>query len=78
MYVEGGCPDRVMQVLMGAAYVELLDRSTAVAARLIDSGIPFNDTQEEKIVSLLCPTGLDFLLAWIALMRMGYGVVFVA
>jgi hypothetical protein len=30
------------------------------------------------IVCLLCPTGLDFLIAWIALMRIGYGVVLIA
>lgn len=30
------------------------------------------------LVCLLCPTGLDFLVAWIGLMRMGRGVVLVA
>lgn len=34
--------------------------------------------EDNQIVSLLGPTGLDFLVAWIACMGLGLGVVFVA
>ena len=57
------------------AYVELLSLATAMEDMLRRSGIP---RAQEGVVSLLCPTGLDFLVSWIALMRMGYGVVFTA
>lgn len=63
---------------MEVAFPELISRASAVAHKLIKAGVPTNESGEEKIVSLLCPTGLDFLLTWIAGMRLGYGVVFVA
>ena len=63
----------------GSAFTELLASSDRLAAanfaRTLGNGRRDDGT---CIVSLLCPTGLDFLLAWIALMRMGLGVVFVA
>ncbi|WVW83561.1 hypothetical protein I302_105582 [Kwoniella bestiolae CBS 10118] len=59
------------------SFPELLDLSTRLASGLIDRGVLINH-DDTRIVSLLCPTGLDFLLAWIALMRMGYGVVLIA
>lgn len=65
-------------MLIRVAYPELMSRSTAVAHGLVEAGVPVNQSGEEKIISLLCPTGLDFLLTWIAGMRLGYGVVFVA
>lgn len=65
-------------MLICSAYRQLISRSTSVAHELVKAGIPINESGEEKIVSLLCPTGLDFLLTWIAGMRLGYGVVFVA
>jgi acyl-CoA synthetase (AMP-forming)/AMP-acid ligase II len=34
--------------------------------------------QEDATIAMLCPTGLEFLVTWITLMRMGYGVVLVA
>lgn len=33
---------------------------------------------EQPVVSLLAPTGLDFLIAWVACMGLGYGVTFIA
>jgi acyl-CoA synthetase (AMP-forming)/AMP-acid ligase II len=58
------------------AYPKLLALSEGVASKLIKGGIPIQE--DGGVVSMLCPTGLDFLVGWIALMRMGYGVVFVA
>ncbi len=63
------------------AFGELLALSDQLTANIhlhhTDDGEKGGDTGQ-KIVSLLCPTGLDFLVSWIAFMRMGYGVVFVA
>lgn len=49
--------------------------AAAMEKLLVQSGIPKG---HEGVVSMLCPTGIDFLVAWIALMQMGYGVVFTA
>jgi acyl-CoA synthetase (AMP-forming)/AMP-acid ligase II len=59
------------------AFTQLLALSEVVASNLLDCGIPILHG-ETGVVSLICPTGLEFLLAWLALMRMGYGVVFIA
>ncbi|KAK8849366.1 hypothetical protein IAR55_004698 [Kwoniella newhampshirensis] len=59
------------------SFTELLTLSNEVTVGLKESGIKAGQGGN-NIVSLLCPTGLDFLLAWIALMRMGCGVVFIA
>ncbi|WWD19982.1 hypothetical protein CI109_104455 [Kwoniella shandongensis] len=59
------------------SFTELLTLSNGIIAGLLQAGIA--PAQHDKnVVSLLCPTGLDFLLGWIALMRMGYGVMFIA
>jgi hypothetical protein len=57
------------------AFIELLSLAALMEKLLAKSGVP---RSQEGVVSLLCPTGLDFLVGWIALMRMGYGVVFTA
>nr|XP_018263413.1 uncharacterized protein I303_04907 [Kwoniella dejecticola CBS 10117]OBR85571.1 hypothetical protein I303_04907 [Kwoniella dejecticola CBS 10117] len=59
------------------SFPELLDLSSRLANGLASNGVGDNKP-DARIVSLLCPTGLDFLLAWIALMRLGYGVVLIA
>ncbi|WVF66748.1 hypothetical protein IAT40_001490 [Kwoniella sp. CBS 6097] len=59
------------------SFRELLSLSGKLIGQLEKNGLR-GPTGERNVVSLLCPTGLDFLLAWIALMRMGYGVVFIA
>lgn len=58
-----------------SAYNDLLSLAAVMEVLLHKSGI---QRCQEGVVSLLCPTGLDFLVAWIALMQMGYGVVFTA
>nr|XP_019010654.1 uncharacterized protein I206_03956 [Kwoniella pini CBS 10737]OCF49435.1 hypothetical protein I206_03956 [Kwoniella pini CBS 10737] len=59
------------------SFPELLDLSSRLVGGLVSEGV--NESKDNAgIVSLLCPTGLDFLLGWIALMRMGYGVVLIA
>jgi hypothetical protein len=51
--------------------------SDAMAAVLVEAGVEVNrDTA--KMVSILFPTGIEFLIIWITLMRMGYGVVLIA
>lgn len=60
------------------AFGDLLSLSDVLIRGLIDVGVPINEKDEDSVVSLLCPTGLDFLLAWIGLLRMGHGVVFIA
>ncbi|KAJ9108879.1 hypothetical protein QFC21_000199 [Naganishia friedmannii] len=49
---------------------------------LIDRGRRFLKEKsagtEQPVVSLLAPTGLDFLVAWVACMGLGYGVAFIA
>ncbi|KAL7419511.1 hypothetical protein Q5752_005422 [Cryptotrichosporon argae] len=60
------------------SFVELLHRSDALACSLLERGVPQVESASGRLVSLLCPTGLDFLIVWIALMRLGYGVVFIA
>ena len=51
--------------------------SDAMAAELEKLGVETN-RDAVKMVSILFPTGLEFLVIWITLMRMGYGVVLVA
>ncbi len=58
------------------AYPELLTLAQCMSARLDISPAPQDG--EQHIISLLCPTGPDFLVAWLALMGLGYGVVLVA
>ena len=48
-----------------------------MAAGLVDLGVEAN-RDATRMMSILFPTGLDFLIIWITLMRMGYGVVLVA
>jgi len=48
-----------------------------MAAELEKLGVETN-RDAVKMVSILFPTGLEFLVIWITLMRMGYGVVLVA
>ncbi|OCF34514.1 hypothetical protein I316_03555 [Kwoniella heveanensis BCC8398] len=59
------------------SFRELLALSGKLVPQLNKDGLE-PPTDGKNVVSLLCPTGLDFLLAWIGLMRMGYGVVFIA
>lgn len=58
--------------------MELIELSTQVACDLVQKGVPCRSKESNRIIAMLCPTGLDFLITWIALMRMGYGVVLVA
>jgi len=48
-----------------------------MAAELEKLGVARNRVAV-KIISILFPTGLEFLVIWITLMRMGYGVVLIA
>ncbi|WWC93869.1 hypothetical protein V866_000705 [Kwoniella sp. B9012] len=59
------------------SFPQLLDLSYRLGYQLAQRGVPINQ-DDTKIISLLCPTGLDFLISWIALMRLGYGVVLIA
>nr|XP_019007008.1 uncharacterized protein I203_00603 [Kwoniella mangroviensis CBS 8507]OCF70469.1 hypothetical protein I203_00603 [Kwoniella mangroviensis CBS 8507] len=59
------------------SFPQLLDLSNKLGYQLAQRGVPINQN-DTKIISLLCPTGLDFLISWIALMRLGYGVVLIA
>lgn len=58
------------------AFLDLIALSNCQVESLIEAGVA--EDGQGKTVSLLCPTGLDFLIAWLALIRLGYGVVFVA
>ncbi|WVR04200.1 hypothetical protein IAU60_001200 [Kwoniella sp. DSM 27419] len=69
-------PDTGRWTCQRLSYPELLRLSAQAAAQLNQAGV--KPTTQNDIISLLCPTGLDFLVAWMALMRMGYGVVFIA
>lgn len=51
--------------------------SDSMAAGLVGLGIEVN-RDATRMMSILFPTGLDFLIIWITLMRMGHGVVLVA
>jgi hypothetical protein len=51
--------------------------SDAMAAELKKLGVGIN-RDAVKTISILFPTGLEFLVIWITLMRMGYGVVLIA
>jgi len=51
--------------------------SDAMASELKKLGVEMN-REAVKMVSILFPTGLEFLIIWITLMRMGYGVVLIA
>ena len=51
--------------------------SDAMARVLEKLGVETNK-DAVKMISILFPTGLEFLVIWITLMRMGYGVVLVA
>jgi hypothetical protein len=57
--------------------MQLLKMSDAMAAVLEKLGVEMN-RDAVKMISILFPTGLDFLVIWITLMRMGYGVVLIA
>jgi acyl-CoA synthetase (AMP-forming)/AMP-acid ligase II len=59
------------------AYRDILALSDSMAGALVRQGVKINRDQI-KIISILFPTGLDFLVIWVSLMRMGYGVVLVA
>ncbi|WRT66055.1 uncharacterized protein IL334_003007 [Kwoniella shivajii] len=59
------------------SFDELLNHSGTLARGFVQWGVSFHE-DDTRIVSLLCPTGIEFLISWIALMRMGYGVVFIA
>ncbi|WVQ94361.1 hypothetical protein IAU59_001440 [Kwoniella sp. CBS 9459] len=59
------------------SFRELLSLTGKLVTQLEENGLRA-PSDVRDVVSLLCPTGLDFLLAWIGLMRMGYGVVFTA
>ncbi|WWC89627.1 uncharacterized protein L201_004552 [Kwoniella dendrophila CBS 6074] len=59
------------------SFPDLLGLSARLASGLMNGGVS-RKKDGEHIISLLCPTGLDFLVAWIALMRLGYGVVLIA
>jgi hypothetical protein len=48
-----------------------------MAAELEKLGVETNK-EAVKMISILFPTGLEFLVIWITLMRMGYGVVSIA
>ncbi|ORX40318.1 hypothetical protein BD324DRAFT_655201 [Kockovaella imperatae] len=50
-------------------------------SRLADgltTALEMKPVSDNPTIGLLCPSNLDFLVAWIALMRLGYGVLFVA
>jgi len=51
--------------------------SDAMARVLEKLGVETNK-DAAKMISILFPTGLEFLVIWITLMRMGYGVVLIA
>ena len=77
----------VLLLISDSAYLRLLQLSDGFIAGLESSGIPLisnvssaapSSIGHGNLVALLCPTGLEFLLAWIALMRTGCGVLFVA
>jgi acyl-CoA synthetase (AMP-forming)/AMP-acid ligase II len=55
----------------------LIELSDIAAHNLVEQGVHLS-RDAGGIVCMLLPTGLDFLITWIALMRMGYGVVLVA
>lgn len=60
-----------------SAFKQILEMSNLMASALVKLGVEVNrDTT--KMISILFPTGLDFLIIWITLMRMGYGVVLIA
>lgn len=60
-----------------SAFKQILEMSNSMASTLVKLGVEVHrDTT--KMVSILFPTGLDFLIIWITLMRMGYGVVLIA
>ncbi|WWD02658.1 hypothetical protein V865_000698 [Kwoniella europaea PYCC6329] len=59
------------------SFPQLLDLSCRLGYQLAQRGVPISQ-DDTKIISLLCPTGLDFLISCIALMRLGYGVVLIA
>lgn len=63
-----------------AAFRDLQNRSVTVARALMNEFpvLKASESQEEKCVALLCPSSLEFLLLWLALIRCGFSVLLVA
>ncbi|KAJ9101904.1 putative NRPS-like protein biosynthetic cluster, partial [Naganishia cerealis] len=60
------------------SFKDILALSDSFSRELIKLGMKEYADGRQPIVSLLAPTGLDFLVAWVACMGLGYGVAFIA
>ena len=64
------------------AYNELYKASNALARRLHDEELVVARTKEQgssqRIIAMLASSSLDFLIHWLALLRLGYGALLIA
>ena len=61
-----------------SAFQDLQLLSTSLGNRLLQYGPLSPPTQSHKTVAFLCPSSIDFLFGWLALMRLGYSVLLIA
>lgn len=65
-------------LLMVIAFRDLAHLAQRMAETLKPQFESVPPIAKQRIVSLLCPTNIDFLVAWIACMGLEIGVVFIA
>ena len=72
-FCEAKCPAKILICWVTLAFEELLEGSIAYAQVLSQSLVG-----SRHAVALLCPSSIDFLLAWLGLMRLGRRVLLIA
>lgn len=56
---------------------ELAARASIELSQDLEPRTGFHDDTDEIVVALVCPSGIEFALTWLGLMRLGYTALFV-
>jgi acyl-CoA synthetase (AMP-forming)/AMP-acid ligase II len=66
----------IRDLICALAFEDLLQGSIAIG-QVLSKSLQAN-TSPTKTVALLCPSSIDFLFAWLGLMRLGHSVLLIA
>ena len=65
-------------IVLVSAFQDLQQLSISLAHRLAQYGSLSTPAEPNETVAFLCPSSVDFLFGWLALMRLGYAVLLIA
>lgn len=71
-----GMPSESIRQITFDKLAELTARVSVILAQDLEPQTTFRGDTCEVVVALVCPSGIEFALAWLGLMRLGYTALF--